>query len=98
MIAPSGGSSPLGSSGGMGVSLFVFQRIRSAVCGAKRWTSRPTSASVTSRSGWMSSRIQNPRPCVATTRSSPLTTRSRIDVTGMFRRSGCQSSPSLKLT
>src|SRR2546429_550587 len=46
----------------------------------------------------MSSRIQNPRPCVAIARSSPFTIRSRTDVAGMFRRSGCQSSPSLKLT
>jgi len=34
------------------------------------------------RSGVMSSRIQNPRPCVATTRSSPWTMRSRTDECG----------------
>ena len=37
------------------------------------------------------------RAC-ATTRSSPWTTRSRIDVCGMFSVSGCQSSPSLNET
>jgi len=46
------------------------------------------------RSGVTSSRIQNPRPCVATTRSSSFTIRSRIDETGRFRRSDCQLAPS----
>ena len=36
----------------------------------------------------MSSRIQKPRPCVAATRSSSFTIKSRTDVTPMLRRSG----------
>ena len=51
-------------------------------------------AVATWRSGVMSSRIQNERPWVPTTRSSSLTTRSRMDVAGMLRRSDCQCSPS----
>ena len=46
------------------------------------------------RSGSMSSRIQNDRPCVPTAMSSSLSTRSRIDVAGMLRRSDDQWSPS----
>ena len=33
MIAPSGGLGATGSSGGSGVSVFMFQRTRIAVCG-----------------------------------------------------------------
>ena len=36
MIAPSGGFCAAGSSGGSGVSVFVFQRTRIAVCGLNR--------------------------------------------------------------
>ncbi len=36
MIAPSGGFSPPGSSGGSGVSVFMLNRTRVAVCGLKR--------------------------------------------------------------
>ena len=42
----------------------------------------------------MLSRIQNDRPCVPTTRSSPLIARSRIDVAGMFNRSESHVAPS----
>ena len=93
MIAPSGGFCPAGSSGGSGVSVFRFQSNRMAVCGLNRTTS-PSASGWSWRSGVMSSRIQKPRPCVPTTRSSSLMTRSRIDVAGMFSRSDCQSSPS----
>ena len=37
----------------------------------------------------MSSRIQNPRPCVPAIRSASLIARSRIDVAGMLSRSDC---------
>jgi hypothetical protein len=46
------------------------------------------------RSGVTSSWIQNDRPWVATIRSLSCTTRYRIDVTGMPRRSDCQCAPS----
>ena len=39
MIAPSGGFGAVGSSGGSGVSVFMFQRTRSAGCGLNRITS-----------------------------------------------------------
>ena len=39
MIAPSGGFGAVGSSGGSGVSVFVFQRTRHAVCGLNSTTS-----------------------------------------------------------
>jgi len=58
-MAPSGGFLAIGSSGGSGVSVLAFQRMRSAVCGVNRCACSSTIASVTSRSGWMSSRIQN---------------------------------------
>ena len=64
MIAPSGGFCPAGSSGGSGVSVFLFHRTRVAACGANRCAAAPTTAVVTCRSGVMSSRIQNDRPCV----------------------------------
>ena len=38
--------------------------------------------------------IQNDRPFVATTRSSPFTTRSEIGVMGMLPRSVCHDPPS----
>ena len=89
---------PTGSSTGHGMSVLVFQRTRQAVVGLKR-TRRPrrwpcglasqASKSIC-RSGVMSSRIQNPRPCVAQTRSSSFTIRSRTEVTPMFNRSDCQ--------
>ncbi len=44
MIAPSGGFGAVGSSGGSGVSVFMFQRTRYAVCGLKRMTSRSATA------------------------------------------------------
>ena len=99
MIAPSGGFSPPGSSGGSGVSVFMFHRTRVAVCGLKRTASAAAAALASSwRSGVMSSRIQKPRPCVAATRSSSLMMRSRTEVAGMFSRSDCQWSPSSKET
>ena len=58
---------------------------------------RPSSvpgASAMSRSGAMSSRIQNPRPWVATTRSSFLTIRSLTDVCGRFTAIECHDAPS----
>ena len=95
MMAPSGGFWPAGSSGGSGVSVFLFQRTRQACWGANRWTSAAADGRRRiCRSGVMSSRIQNDRPCVPTTRSSSLMTRSRIEVAGMLRRSDCQWSPS----
>ena len=39
MMAPSGGLGAVGSSGGSGVSVFMFQRTRYAVCGLKRTAS-----------------------------------------------------------
>ena len=47
-----------------------------------------------SRRGATSSRIQNDRPCVATTRSSPFTSTSRIDVGGRLYSSDRQCPPS----
>ena len=41
MIAPSGGFWPAGSSGGSGVSVFMFQRTRRARCGLKSTRRRP---------------------------------------------------------
>ena len=93
MIAPSGGFWPVGSSFGHGMSELVFQRTRHAVVGLKRSVSLG-GVPLICRSGVMSSRIQNPRPCVAATRSSSLTMRSRTDDTGMFKRSDCHSPPS----
>ena len=93
MIAPSGGFWPVGSSFGHGMSEFVFHRTRHAVVGLKSIVSARRRPSIW-RSGVMSSRIQNPRPCVAATRSSSLTMMSRTDVAGMFSRSDCQCPPS----
>ena len=94
MMAPSGGFGAAGSSGGSGVSVFVFQRTRHAVCGLNSTTSCGAVDASIWRSGVMSSRIQIPRPCVPTTRSSSLITRSRTDEAAMFSRSDCQWSPS----
>ena len=82
------------------VGVACSTRAAPGVLRARRERLRRRGASCASicRSGVMSSRIQKPRPCVPTTRSSPWTTRSRIDVAGMFRRSDCQSSPSSKET
>ena len=90
---PSGGLGAAGSSGGRGVSVFLFQRTRSALAGAKRCAPASRTAGSSCRSGVTLSRIQNPRPCVPATRSSSFTTRSRTDVAGMFTRSDCQRSP-----
>ena len=94
MTAPSGGFGAVGSSGGSGVSVFMFQRTRIAVLRLEEERGRPPVAASTCRSGVMSSRIQNARPCVATTRSSPLNAMSRTDVGGRFSCSDCQWSPS----
>ena len=94
MIAPSGGFSPVGSSTGHGMSVLVFQRTRQATVGLKSTTSSLSVAAPIWRSGVMSSSIQNPRPCVAATRSSSLTMRSRTEVTPMFCRSDCHFPPS----
>ena len=94
MIAPSGGFMPVGSSTGQGMSVLVFHGTRQAVVGLKRIAACPSDAASIWRSGVMSSRIQNPRPWVATTRSSSFTMRSRIEEAGRFRRSDCQCTPS----
>ncbi len=46
MMAPSGGFGAAGSSGGSGVSVFMFHRTRHAVCGANRIASLVASALV----------------------------------------------------
>ena len=78
MIAPSGGFCPTGSSGGSGVSVFLFQRTRHARCGLNSVRLgdgvRESGAAARCRRG---SRSRG-RAC-ATTRSSSWTTRSRID-------------------
>ncbi len=94
MMAPSGGLAPVGSSLGHGMSVLVFQRTRHAVVGLKRIASAEAEAASIWRSGVMSSRIQKPRPCVAATRSSSFTMRSRTDEAAMFWRSDCQCAPS----
>lgn len=98
ITAPAGGFGATGSSGGSGVSVPTLRRTRYVAAGGNRVTSAAAAAAVRLRSGEMSSRIQNDRPCVPTTRSFWWTTRSRTDVAGMFCRSGCQSSPSLNDT
>ena len=99
MIAPSGGFSPAGSSGGIGVSVFLFQRKRVTCCGANSAvTAARGGAAAICSNAVMSSKIQKLRPCVPSTMSSSLMTRSRIDVAGMFMRSDCQWSPSSKET
>ena len=87
MVAPSGGFAPVGSSFGHGMSVLVFQRTRHAVVGLKSIASDEADDASICRSGVMSSRIQKPRPCVAATRSSSFTTRSRTDEAAMFKRS-----------
>src|SRR5260370_465239 len=82
MIAPSGGFWPAGSSGGSGVSVFTFQRTRIAHCGSKRGVSAAATLSIICRREKMSSRIQNERPWVPTTMSSPWITRARVDQAG----------------
>ncbi len=64
MIAPSGGFWPVGSSGGSGVSVFVFHRTRHAVVRLEESIASGDATLSIWRSGVMSSRIQNPRPCV----------------------------------
>ena len=94
MIAPSGGFWPRG--------LVGRQRRVGVLAPAKRGRRRRLEqrrvgdavVAAICRNGVMSSRIQNARPCVPTTMSSSLITRSRIDVAGMFSRSDCQWSPS----
>ena len=93
MAAPSGGFCPAGSSGGNGVSVFMFQRILIAVWGLNITTSWTAVSTFTWRSGVMLSRIQKLLPCVPTTISSSLITRSRMEVAGMFNLSVCQCSP-----
>ena len=51
-------------------------------------------AGVTCRSSEMSSSTQMPRPCVATSRSLPFTSRSRTEVFGRLFASDCHVSPS----
>ncbi len=75
------------------MSVLVSKRTRSARAG-RTSAARAAVKSGNCRSGVTSSRIQNPRPCVATARSASLTIRSRMEVAGMFSRSGCQRSPS----
>src|SRR5207249_6197109 len=64
MIAPSGGLFPAGNSGGNGVSGLRFQRKRIAVPGANRCALALAISALHCRSGVMSSKIQNERPCV----------------------------------
>src|ERR1043166_1765464 len=94
MMAPSGGFDAPGSSGGMGVSGYLADRKRIAVAGLNSVNAADDVFAASWRSGSMSSRIQNDRPCVPTAMSSSLSTRSRIDVAGMFSRSDDQWSPS----
>ena len=69
-------------------------RTRTVARGANRWTRPLPIAGLYSWSGVRSSRIQNERPCVATTRSFSFTTRSVIGTTGRFSCRGCQLPPS----
>ena len=59
MMAPSGGFSPAGSSGGKGVSGFMFQRTRIAFCGFNKAVSLFTLICL---SGLILSKIQKLRP------------------------------------
>ena len=72
----------------------MSQRQRMAVCGLKKYTSDVAIDASACRSGVRLSRIQIDRPYVATIRSSPWTSRSRIDEVGRFNCSDCQLSPS----
>ena len=96
MIAPGGGFSPAGSSGGQGVGSFVPKRTRTAGSGLNRYAAVAACAAAACRSGVTSSRIQNPRPCVPATRSeqrqvlSSFTWRSRTEIAGMSSLSDSQ--------
>ncbi len=64
MTTPSGGLGAAGSSGGSGVSVFLFHRNRHAWAGRNRYAGARAISGVICRNGVMSSSIQNPRPCV----------------------------------
>jgi hypothetical protein len=72
--------------------------MRTVGLGGKRYADDAATPSFQSRSGVRSSRIQKPRPCVATTRSPSLTARSVIGAAGRLRWKACQLAPSSKDT
>src|SRR5258708_1412693 len=100
MLAPGGGFSPAGNSGGHGVGSLVAKRTRIAVTGLNRDAPFDAAAPAPWRRGGRLSRIQKPRPCVPATRSehmheeSSLTSISRTEIAGILSRSDCQWSPS----
>src|ERR1035441_9854329 len=104
MMAPGGGFSPAGNSGGHGVGSFVPNRTRMPVAGLNKYAFDAAAASAAWRSGVTSSRIQKPRACVPATKSehmhvaSSFTSMSRTEIAGIFNRSECQLSPSSKET
>ena len=67
---------------------------RTAGSGSKTVSVAFSDSGVYCRSGWMSSRIQKPRPWVPSTTSASLTTRSRIGVSGRFCWRDTHWSPS----
>src|SRR5882724_12072836 len=79
---------------GTGVPSSDPGRTRKALAGLKSHKSAALTCALTCRSGLASSKIQNDRPCVATTKSSSCITKSRIEVVGILSCNDCQESPS----